>query len=109
MLYILGCLRTHKIWKFLFIIPVPYFTSFLLYHNYRIKGNRVQGIFKVLGHGQHRAEPIIVMAKAITTMETEQTGTRTKPEIATTNRERTVQAWVTRVVAIPTSTSGSGR
>ena len=79
MLYILGCLRTHKIWKFLFIIPVPYFTSFLLYHNYRIKGNRVQGIFKVLEHGQHRAEPTIVRATATMTIEREQTGTRTSP------------------------------
>ena len=80
MLYILGCLRTLKIWKFLFIILAPYFTSFLLYHNYRIKGNRVQGIFKVLGHGQHRAEPIIGSATAIITIEIEQTGIRAIPK-----------------------------
>ena len=34
---------------------------------------------EVLGHGQHRAEPIIVIAIAIITIEIEQTGIRTIP------------------------------
>lgn len=62
----------------------------------------------MLGHGQHRVEPSSVTASAISTIEREQTGSRATPEIATTKREQRVQAWVRRVVSIPTSTSGSG-